>query len=226
MTTATINLKRFSAKSNSSAYPLQNEPHQVVHNGRNWTVATNGFLAVMVAGESDALVARGQDWAKMAGVIFPQGEKYLVDYQVLCDWSGKIAPDVECKTCEGTGEVDCKECEGNGYTTEVCRKCEHQHDCNCDCDNGTVDCGSCQDGEQEPEPIRGRILDRLFNKQTLARLLTALPAVTGPVEVRLVDKIISFSAVDWHIALAALSDVHLSGKRLEASGEPLELTAA
>jgi hypothetical protein len=80
-------------------------------------------------------------------------------------------PATDCPDCDGDGTEDCQECDGNGEITDEAgdsQECE-----NCACDDGKVDCSTCQNsGEREVpqeemeewrESVRQTIQDALDN---------------------------------------------------------------
>jgi hypothetical protein len=96
----------------------------------------------------------------------------------------EFEPDVDCETCDGSGNLECGDCRGRGYVDcEVCGgngdiECQYCYgsgysdeededgnliDCS-HCDgNGTVDCNDCDGGNAECSTCRGSGEEECYN---------------------------------------------------------------
>lgn len=56
-----------------------------------------------------------------------------------------------CTRCEGRCDDACDECDGEGHVTRECDR-GYEHDEDCGCDNGRVECWECGGTGYIPDP--------------------------------------------------------------------------
>jgi hypothetical protein len=144
--------------------------------GAAWVVGTDGLV----------MVAFRQPFAE--GPTTPAPERYakhVYDHLLMeaaepaavpASWLANVAglhepPPADCDDCKNTGLVVCGECDGDGKVECECMDCGHEHSADCECDDGKVECGSC-DRNHKPKPVR--LLGANINVRCLAVALRAV----------------------------------------------------
>ena len=147
----------------------------------DWTVATNGHMAVIVQGDIGAPKLEGEgaviqnirDMARLDEADITDG--VVISLKKLRQWAGQPHWTANCKICKGTGKVDCQECDHRGEVACEC-SCGDIHDRPCDCEGKKVPCEQCG----RPEVNEGLLAGRHINRVLLAQALSAVgPLVNG-----------------------------------------------
>jgi hypothetical protein len=153
------------------------EPWTITFNGTPHTVATDGYLLVLIVGNHgfspspmprmyDSVIGRGVP--RSAPTIFPIEDAL----ETLC---ADISRD-PCKGCRNSGQVECTSCDGEGSWSCECSDCHNSHIAACDeCDGRGWNPCTCGRQSKDGTVERVCIGDAQFNRHVLTKFLPYVP---------------------------------------------------